>query len=165
MNEIKQIENLKQYIQERLDGIAEIITIEDKDRRKKKFDWAVDNLSNSLEKRVTKKDVRDKLDIYFEFEKNYLDLIREYKEEIKFSNSIQEDLRKERTKFFSDTIGKVSNTLESTLEPDMTYYWVKELVKCVCESFEMSKELTDDNSFNILSNLKMDATRQLNTEE
>ncbi|MET5185806.1 hypothetical protein WH623_28500 [Klebsiella pneumoniae] len=44
--------------------------------------------------------LKTKLSVLYEFEKNYLQLIAEYKEEIKFASSLQEDLRKERAKSF-----------------------------------------------------------------
>ena len=65
----------------------------------------------------------------FEYEKNCLDLIKEFKEEIKFASSLQEDIRKERTSFFSKDFGDISKNLkESQVDDETAAAWLKELV-------------------------------------
>ncbi|URT78604.1 hypothetical protein [Klebsiella pneumoniae] len=57
-----------------------------------------------------------------------MQLIAEYKEEIKFASSLQEDLRKERAKFFSETLKEVHQTLnESQVDNEVASKWIKEL--------------------------------------
>lgn len=44
---------------------------------------------------------RYKLELLYEYEKQYLGLMKDYKEEIKFATALQEDLRRERSQFFT----------------------------------------------------------------
>ena len=48
-----------------------------------------------------------KLELLYEYEKHYLELIKGYKEEIKFASALQEDLRRERSQFFTQTLKEV----------------------------------------------------------
>ncbi|BEC72764.1 hypothetical protein VEE57_44800 (plasmid) [Escherichia coli] len=82
------------------------------------------------------------MSVLYEFEKNYLQLISEYKEEIKFASSLQEDLRKERAKFFSETLKRVHQTLsESQVDNEVASKWIKELVGSYTKSLDLSEVL------------------------
>ena len=72
----------------------------------------IKSISLKLENAVSLATLQEKLKVLYEYEKNYLELIKEYKEEIKFAAALQEDLRKERTKFFSEALKEVSQTLK-----------------------------------------------------
>ncbi|OSI17292.1 hypothetical protein, partial [Neisseria dumasiana] len=84
-------------------------------------------------------ELKNKLDILFEYEKNYLTLLKDFKEEIKFANALQEDLRKERAKFFSEILREVSSTLsQAQVEESVASSWIQDLVKSYTNSLNLS---------------------------
>ncbi|MCV5720422.1 nickel transporter, partial [Escherichia coli] len=90
---------------------------------------------------------KTKLSVLYEFEKNYLQLISDYKEEIKFASSLQEDLRKERAKFFSETLKEVHQTLsESQVDNEVASKWIKELVCSYTKSLDLSGGLVEEHT-------------------
>lgn len=104
--------------------------------------------------------MKNKLDLLFEYEKHYLSLIKEFKEEIKFATSLQEDLRKERANFFSATLREVYATLQATkIGPDMEALWLEKLVSSYTESLDLSSELAKENTLLRISEIKNESTQ------
>jgi hypothetical protein len=90
---------------------------------------------------------REKLELLFNYEKNYLMLIKEFKEEIKFASAMQEDLRKERSKFFAEILDDVYSTLnKAQIKPEITDQWVHELVSSYTKSLDVSSDLLNDGT-------------------
>lgn len=115
-------------------------------------------LRMSVYEKMDLSNTKEKLEILFTYEKNYLDLIKDYKEEIKFASTLQEDLRKERAKFFSETLKDVSNTLkESQVEDEVASIWLKELVNSYTKSLDVSAGLTEENTLNMVGKIRKDA--------
>jgi len=103
-------------------------------------------------------DMKARLEILFQYERNYLELVKEFKEEIKFAGSIQEDLRKERAKFFSDTLKEVSSTLkESQVEPGVAAAWLKDLVGSYTKSLDLSSGLIEEQAIDTIGKIRDDA--------
>jgi hypothetical protein len=103
-------------------------------------------------------DMKARLAILFEYEKNYLQLVKEFKEEIKFAGSIQEDLRKERAKFFSDTLKEVSATLkESQVDSGIAAVWLKDLVGSYTKSLDLSSGLIEEQAIDMIGKIRDDA--------
>lgn len=116
-----------------------------------------------IEEKVALTYMKNKLDLLFEYEKHYLSLIKEFKEEIKFATSLQEDLRKERANFFSATLREVYATLQATkVGPEMESLWLERLVSSYTESLDLSAELAKENTLSRVSELKEDS---INTKE
>lgn len=94
----------------------------------------------------------------YNFEKNYLELVKEYKEEIKFASTLQEDLRKERAKFFSETLKEVSHTLsESQVDGDVASKWLKELVDSYTKSLDLSSSLIEEHTLDTIGRIRTEA--------
>ena len=103
-------------------------------------------------------DMKTRLGILFDYEKKYLELVKEFKEEIKFAGSIQEDLRKERAKFFSDTLKEVSLTLqECQVESSVASVWVKELVGSYTKSLDLSSGLIEEQVIDTVGKIRDEA--------
>lgn len=103
-------------------------------------------------------DMKVRLEILFQYEKNYLELVKEFKEEIKFAGSIQEDLRKERAKFFSDTLKEVSSTLkDSQVEPTIAAGWLEELVGSYTKSLDLSSGLIEEQAIDTIGKIRNEA--------
>jgi len=102
--------------------------------------------------------LRERLSILFEYEKNYLNLVKEFKEEIKFIGMLQEDLRKERAKFFSDTLKEVSESLRDTqVASDVANQWIKELVDSYTRSLDLSTGLVEEQTVDTMGQIRKQA--------
>lgn len=102
--------------------------------------------------------LKTKLEVLYNFEKNYLELVKEYKEEIKFASTLQEDLRKERSKFFSETLKEVSHTLsESQVDDDVASKWLRELVNSYTKSLDLSSSLIEEHTLDTIGKIRVEA--------
>lgn len=99
--------------------------------------------------------LKSQLNIYYEYEKHYLDMLKEYKEEIKFASTLQEDLRKERANFFSEKLKEVSATLKDTgVDDKVRGEWIKELVKSYTGSLDISEKLVEEHVVETFNGIK-----------
>ena len=95
------------------------------------------------------------LKTYYEYEKHCLDMLKEYKEEIKFASALQEDLRKERAKFFSEKLKEVSATLkDAEVDDKVRGEWIKELVKSYTRSLDISDKLVEEHVVETINDIK-----------
>lgn len=124
---------------------------------------AVANLTNAIWDYVQKdsnEHLKERLDIYWTYENHYFDVLKNYKEELKFVASMQEDLRKERAKFFGETLKEVSNTLKETqVSPDIQSKWIASLVSSYTQSLDLSGNLIQEKTNQRLDDLKKEAAQ------
>jgi hypothetical protein len=126
----------------------------------------VQKITKDLQEAVTLNSLKAKLAVLFEYEKNYLELVKEFKEEIKFASGIQEDLRKERAKFFSETLKEVSSTLmESQVEDEVASLWLKELVNSYTKSLDLSGGLIEEHTLDMIGKIREKSKEQKNIVE
>lgn len=118
----------------------------------------VNKFLNKIANEVSLGNLKERLEVLYEFEKNYLELIKDYKEEMKFAANLQEDLRKERTKFFSEDIKEVSNTLkESQVDGKVASLWIKELVGSYTKSLDLSSGLIEEQTLDMIGEIRQQA--------
>jgi len=99
--------------------------------------------------------LKERLAILYDYEKNYLSLVQQFKEEIKFIGSMQEDLRKERAKFFANTLGEVSSALnEAKVQQDVANQWIKELVSSYTKSLDVSACLIEESTVEAIAEVR-----------
>lgn len=111
-----------------------------------------------VESAVSLTSLQEKLKVLYEYEKNYLELVKNYKEEIKFAATLQEDLRKERTKFFSEALKEVSATLkESQVDSNVASVWIKELVNSYTKSLDLSSGLIEEHTIDMIGEIRQKA--------
>lgn len=126
----------------------------------KNIKYAIDNYSEVVSKEPEL--IGKRLQIHFEYEKHYLELIKEYKEEIKFVNTLQEDLRRERTKFFSEDLKDVAESLkESDVDTQITSKWIQQLVMNYTKSLDVSQNLIDIKAMDIVGDLKRETQKEI----
>lgn len=114
-----------------------------------------DSLAKNLSDEVYGERVKAQLNVYYEYEKHYLDMLKEYKEEIKFANTIQEDIRKERAAFFAEKLKEVSATLKETgVDAAVQNEWIKNLVESYTNSLNMSAKLAEEHVLDTLNSIK-----------
>jgi hypothetical protein len=115
-----------------------------------------------IDEYVTLASLKSKLAVLFEYEKNYLELVKTYKEEIKFASAIQEDLRKERAKFFSETLKDVSSSLNSTqVDENVASMWLKELVESYTKSLDLSNGLIEEHTLDMIGTIRKEAKLEI----
>lgn len=116
-----------------------------------------------LDEYLTEK-IKNRLHVIYEYEKHYLELIKEYKEEIKFTNSIQEDLRRERSQFFSQSLKEVTESLKGAqVDSKVASIWIEELVKSYTKSLDMSDTISSIQVMDTLSRLREDSKVEINS--
>lgn len=121
----------------------------------------IQSLNLKFENAVNLSTLQEKLKVLYEYEKNYLNLIKEYKEEIKFAAALQEDLRKERTKFFAESLKEVSHTLqESQVDTKIASVWIKELVNSYTKSLDLSSGLIEEHSLDMIGEIRQEAKKE-----
>lgn len=114
-----------------------------------------------VENAVSLTTLQEKLKVLYEYEKNYLELVKAYKEEIKFAAALQEDLRKERTKFFSEALKDVSATLkESQVDSNVASAWIKELVNSYTKSLDLSSGLIEEHAIDMIGEIRQKAKKE-----
>ena len=117
--------------------------------------YSVDLITEKILDEVYNERLKSQLDIYYEYEKHYLDMLKEYKEEIKFASTLQEDLRKERANFFSEKLKEVSATLKDTgVDDKVRGEWIKELVKSYTGSLDISEKLVEEHVVETVNDIK-----------
>ena len=93
-------------------------------------------------------------------------LVKEFKEEIKFASAIQEDLRKERAKFFAETLKEVSDTLKkSEVSSEVASKWIEELVNSYTKSLDLSSGLIEEHTLETIGKLRKDAKLSVKQSE
>ena len=102
-----------------------------------------EDYSESIATTITQKvdnPLRDKkLQILYNHEKHLLDILKEYKEEIKFAASLQAEIRKEESTFFASTLKEVCNSLKETqIDPKYQTQWIFDLVSSYTSSLKLS---------------------------
>jgi len=121
----------------------------------------IESVMLKLENTVSLTTLQEKLKVLYEYEKNYLELVKEYKEEIKFAATLQEDLRKERTKFFSESLKEVSATLkESQVDSNVASIWIRELVNSYTKSLDLSSGLIEDHTIDMIGEIRQKAKQE-----
>ncbi len=120
----------------------------------------------NIKEKVDLSSLKEKLDVLYNYEKNYLMLVKEFKEEIKFASAIQEDLRKERAKFFAETLKEVSDTLKkSEVSSEVASKWIEELVNSYTKSLDLSSGLIEEHTLETIGKLRKDAKLSVKQSE
>jgi len=122
------------------------------------------SIAASTKDLISQEGLRNRLQILFEYEKHCLTTIKEYKEEIKFAASLQEDLRRERSQFFTQTLKEVSTTLkQAEVDSETVSEWTKELVKSYTTSLNLSSDLAKTHITDMMGNIREDAKTEVST--
>lgn len=120
--------------------------------------------SEELSRYVNFESLNQKLNLFYTFEKNYLELIKEHKEEIKFVHSVQEDLRRERSNFFTQILKDASESLKKAeIDSKIASTWLQELVSCYTKSLDLSNEIVSTHTVDIIGELRSKKSEALNS--
>lgn len=121
-----------------------------------------DYVSRIIEEIVVNPARDKKLQILYNHEKHILDILKEYKEEIKFATSLQADIRKEEATFFSSTLKEVCASLKET-QVDTKYQiqWIFELVSSYTSSLKLSNRLAEEHVIKLLGEIQQEAAETI----
>lgn len=102
---------------------------------------------------------------FFEMEKQCLQTVKEFKEEIKFMQSAQEDIRRERAQFFSSTLRDVSQNLaQAQVDSSVASRWLQELVSSYTQSLNLSDGLVRSGSIDLIGQIRSKAAATVRPE-
>lgn len=119
-------------------------------------------LVNIVDEATSETSLTNMLKILYENEEHHLRLIKEYKEEIKFANSVQEDVRRERVQFFTQILREVTESLNNAqLDSNVTSKWIHELVESYTKSLDLSSELAKTHVVDILGLINEETKKQV----
>lgn len=140
-----------------VDAIGEIVELNGD--QKTRLGAVLHNAFHRDNPEVNALDLLDRrLDILYQHEKRHLDLLKDYKEEIKFARTMEEDLRRERATFFAQTLRDVSTTLkQADVGDDAAAGWIRELVNSYTASLDVSSELAQSAALDHLGDLQQKA--------
>jgi hypothetical protein len=157
-------QELLNRVKEKESGATLNSELDDETQNELLLDYIRDN-KNQLELDVMPKELlelKTKLELLYEYEKHYLVMIKEYKEEIKFASSLQEDLRRERSQFFTQTLREVVQTLQSQeIDKNVASKWIEELVESYTKSIDLSSDLAKTHVVQIVSFFKEEAKQEV----
>lgn len=106
-------------------------------------------------------ETKSRLELLYQYEKHYLELIKNYKEEIKFASALQEDLRRERSQFFTQTLKEVIQTMKGAeISGEVSAKWIQDLVESYTKSIDLSGDLAKTHVVKIISSLTSEAKRE-----
>lgn len=110
--------------------------------------------------KVENAEQEERLQMLYNHEKHFLDILKDYKEEIKFASSIQADVRKEQAQFFSSTLKEVCNALKETqIDPKFQVQWIFDLVQSYTSSLKISSQLAEEHVISLLGEIQEKADK------
>ena len=122
-------------------------------------------VSNQIIEKVENPMRDKKLTILYNHEKHFLDILKEYKEEIKFAATLQAEIRKEEAVFFSTTLKEVCNSLkEAQIDPKCQAQWICDLVSTYTSSLKLSSKLAEEHVVSLLGDIQKEAAETINKE-
>jgi len=130
---------------------------------KENRDGIIRNITQDITSALSNGFLKERLEILYDYEKKYLELTKAYKEEIKFAATLQEDIRKERSKFFSEVLQDVHKTLEDVkMDKKATDLWISELVTSYTKSLDISSDLAKDHVLDMMGILRDSSRENIN---
>lgn len=102
------------------------------------------------------------LQILYDYEKHYMELIRQHKNEIIFIENMLKDYRQENIDFFNNQLSRISQKLDAEhINKDMKNAWLKRLEENMNRSFAISEKLITDYTTKKLDEFKTIANEKL----
>lgn len=102
------------------------------------------------------------LQVLYDYEKHYMELIRQHKNEIVFIENMLKDYRQENIDFFNNQLSKISQKLDAEhIDKDVKNAWLKRLEENMNRSFAISEKLITDYTTKKLDEFKTIANEKL----
>ena len=102
------------------------------------------------------------LQVLYDYEKHYMELIKQHKNEIVFIENMLKDYRQENIDFFNNQLSRISQKLDAEhINKDMKNAWLKRLEENMNRSFAVSEKLITDYTTKKLDEFKTIANEKL----
>ena len=102
------------------------------------------------------------IQVLFDYEKHYMDLVRKYSNEIKFIEDMLSDYRQEQIKFYAEILPKLKKINEDFgIDEEMKRTWLSRLTNNMDKSFQMSDTLINEFVTKKLQEFKDDVNEKL----
>lgn len=103
------------------------------------------------------------IQVLYEYEKHYLEMVRKYSQEIKFIEDMLSDFRREQETFYSNTLPDIINKLnqEGGVDKEMKKVWLNRLTTNIERSFTLSETLINDYATKNIDEFKVAVNEKL----
>jgi len=104
------------------------------------------------------------IQVLYEYEKHYLEMIKKYSEEIKFIQNMLSDFRKEKEEFYQKVLPDINKKLSENdgIDKEMKKNWLNRLSTNIERSFKFSETLINDYAVKNLDEFKQAVNEKLN---
>ena len=120
-----------------------------------------DCFSNFEDIPVSKKD--KSIQVLYDYEKHYMDLVRKYSSEIEFVSKQLMEFRKEQKEFYDIVLPKIIAKLngEKAIDDDTRKVWMKRFVDNMDKCFSLSETLINDYVVKTIDEFKNEVKEKL----
>lgn len=103
------------------------------------------------------------IQVLYEYEKHYLEMVRKYSQEIKFIEDMLSDSRREQETFYSKTLPDIINKLnqDAGVDEDMKKVWLNRLTTNIQRSFTLSETLIKNYATKNIDEFKVAVNEKL----
>lgn len=103
------------------------------------------------------------IQILYEYEKHYLEMIRKYRDEIEFIQNLLKEYREEYTEFYENTLPEIKNKMieDVCIDDEMKKVWLSRLTTNMERSFGLSESLINDYATKSLDEFKKAVNEKL----
>ena len=105
------------------------------------------------------------IQVLYEYEKHYLEMIKRYSEEIKFIQDMLARFRQEQETFYSEILPNIIEKLNSDegIDDEMKRIWLNRLTTNIERSFNLSETLINDYATKSLDEFKQAVNEKLHS--
>ena len=103
------------------------------------------------------------IQVLYEYEKHYLEMVRKYSQEIKFIEDMLSNFRREQETFYSKTLPDIINKLnqDAGVDEDMKKVWLNRFTANIERSFTLSETLINDYATKNIDEVKVAVNEKL----
>ncbi len=112
---------------------------------------------------VSPKRKEPSIQVLYDYEKHYMELLRKYSTEITMITSMLGDFRKEQELFYNETLPQIVAKLkqDASIDDEMRNIWLKRLTTNIDRSFGLSETLINDYATKNIDEFKRTVNEKL----
>lgn len=112
---------------------------------------------------ISQKRKNPTIQILFEYEKHYLEMLKKYGNEIKFIQDMLSSFRKEQEDFYSTILPNIIEKLrqDDGIDVEMKNIWLSRLTANIERSFNLSENLINDYAIKNLDEFKAEVDEKI----
>ena len=123
---------------------------------------AIDNCFNEFDD-VSPKRKEPSIQVLYDYEKHYMELVRKFGSEISMINNMLKDFREEQKQFYNEVLPKIIDKLnqDKGIDDKMKKLWLERLTNNMDRSFGLSETLINDYATKSIDDFKMAVEKKL----